>query len=94
MFSSILIIVFVSLIFMDIIQGNIFTGQICIAQLLKRTFTIAIGLLDPLSVTRILAQPFVIALGIPNELMNPYFNMHFLTKNNKVKSSSLRYSTK
>jgi hypothetical protein len=53
-----------------------------------------IGLLDSLSVTRILAQPFVVTLGISNEVMNPYINMHFLTKNNKVKSSTLRYSTK
>jgi hypothetical protein len=79
---------------MDIIQGNIFTGWMCIAQLLKRTFTIVIGLLDSLSVTRILAKPFVITLGISNEVINPYLNMHFLTKNNKVKSCILRYSTK
>ncbi len=74
MFSSILIIAFVSLVFMDIIQGNIITGWICITQFLKMTFTITIGLLDSLSNTRILAQPLDIALGISNEVMNPYIN--------------------
>jgi hypothetical protein len=84
MFSTNLIITFASLVFMDIIQGNTFTDLICIAQLLKRTFKIAIGLFDSLSVTNIPAQPFVITFGISNEVMNPYLNMHFLTKNNKV----------